>query len=142
MVARKKPVAAAVNTSTSTEERQALHSSLDELLDKSPTRARLVIAFVASFCSGVAFGWLASTAIEFLTISALVFTGSAFLAGAIWLLGWIAAVYLFIMHMPNVGQWIIERGPDQAWVKAKSFFAEKKETLGQRWARSPNFIVH
>lgn len=142
MVARKKPVAAAVNTSTSTEERQALHSSLDELLDKSPTRARLVIAFVASFCSGVAFGWLASTAIEFLTISALVFTGSAFLAGAIWLLGWIAAVYLFIMHMPNVGQWIIERGPDQAWDKTKSFFAEKKETLGQRWARSPNFIVH
>ena len=142
MVARKKPVAAAVNTSTSTEERQALHSSLDELLDKSPTRARLVIAFVASFCSGVAFGWLASTAIEFLTISALVFTGSAFLAGAIWLLGWIAAVYLFIMHMPNVGQWIIERGPDQAWDTTKSFFAEKKETLGQRWARSPNFIVH
>ena len=142
MVARKKPVAAVVNTSTSTEERQALHSSLDELLDKSPTRARLVIAFVASFCSGVAFGWLASTAIEFLTISALVFTGSAFLAGAIWLLGWIAAVYLFIMHMPNVGQWIIERGPDQAWDKTKSFFAEKKETLGQRWARSPNFMVH
>ena len=142
MVARKKPVAAAVESSTSTEERQALHSSLDELLDKSPTRARLVVAFVASFCSGIAFGWLAGMAVEYLTISALVFTGSAFLAGAIWLLGWIAAVYAFIFHMPNVGQWIIERGPDQAWDKTKSFFAEKKETLGQRWARSPNFIVH
>ena len=74
MVARKKPVAAAVNTSTA--EREAIHSAMDELLDNKPSHARLVIAFVASFCSGVAFGWLASTAIEFLTISALVFTGS------------------------------------------------------------------
>jgi hypothetical protein len=146
MVARKKPVAAATSsTSTSNEERSAIHASLDELLNKSPTRARLVVAFVSAFCSGVAFGWLAGMAVEFLAVSALVLTGSAFLAAAVWLLSWCMAFYAFIFHTPNVGEWIINRGPDRAWNKTREFFSAKTDAASS-WlaqvARPSNFTVH
>ena len=80
-----------------------------------PSTARLVISYVAAFCTGLGIGVVGGMLIEFLTLGALTLTGSLFIAIVIYVLAYLAMVYAAFIAGGWVGIGVLNGGVDKCY---------------------------
>lgn len=109
-----------------------------------PDWKRTVLTFIASFCAGWAIGTIASVVLEVLFMSAVTLTGSLFVAWAIYILGFIIAMYAAIKSGQAIGMYIatgnIDRDVSRAWKWTTGLFSGKDKAAKYVLAADGSFV--
>lgn len=108
-------------------------AEFDQLMSKYgagvPSGTRIVVSLIASLCLGGAIGYFGGSLLGYAMVGALMLTGSAFIAWAIYILGVIALIYAGWKAGGWVGDYILNRKVDAhaeavgTWFKAKRLAA-------------------
>lgn len=106
-----------------------IRAMLDSMGFVLPSWRRSLLSLAASFCAGYAIGSIAATLLEVLYTAAIMTTGSVFIATAIWVMGFIVAMYAAVKAGQKIGMYFatgdIDRDLSRAWGWAKNLVTPK-----------------
>lgn len=113
------------HTAADAAEREAIHATLDQILDEKPKASRF-LSFCISFCIGAGIGWLTGVIVNILMAAILIATGSVFLAVCAYVLGYMIAIYSLIYYVPSGDDVIAACGTAKSWLSTKFNAARAK----------------